>query len=232
MTNRDPKCEPEVYSAIDRYLREYFRKEPPSSLGRWIGESAEYSYVMRSATLHEVSGVTRGYSVLRVTVEDEFLRRKERGGGSTGLFSVRSGEVLYLTPEHPEYVTRLMQAVESVTGETARAFAELWCETVLSKPDAHYVPLVASQDVELLYPEARGYELDREVWWRAELRFTPPTWQREEAEVGLEFFALVACFRKHEAHRVAVRVAADSTLTVSDDVVAESIFKRAPFVRM
>jgi len=231
MTNRDPKCEPEVLSAIDRYLREHFRKEPPSSLGRRIGEPAEYSYVVRSATLNEVSRVTRGYSVLRVTVEDDFLQRKERGGGSTGLFSVRSGEVLYLTPEHPEYVTRLMQAVESATDETARAFADLWCEAVISKPDAHYVPLVASQDVELLYPKARGYELDREVWRRAELRFIPPTWQRDEAGMRLEFFALVAGYRRCEAHRVIVRVAADSTLTVCDDVVAESIFKRTPFVR-
>ena len=232
MTSHDRKCEPELHSAIDRYLREHFRKEPTSTLGRWMGELPEYSYVVRSATLHEVSGVTRGYSVLRVTVEDDFLQRKERGGGSTGLFSVRNGEVLCLTPEHPEYVTRLMQAVESVTDETARAFAELWCEAALSKPDAHYFSLKASQDVGVPYPEARGYELDREVWRRAELRFIPPTWQRDEAGVGLEFFALVADFRRCGAHRIAVRVAADGAFTVSDDVIAESIFKRTPFVRM
>jgi hypothetical protein len=216
---------------ITAYLHEHFHKPPLGTLARWCGESSEYAYTIRSIAEHEASANVPGWALLRVTAGEDFLWRKVRGGGSEGVFAMQDDEVLYLTPEHPDNIARILRAAQSVRESAPEKLATLCCEVFLSRANAQYSVLSSGNEIALWYPEARGYVRDTEGAKRLEQQLAPPRWECDDAEARLVFYSLVAGFQSYQVRRVTVTVSEKTPVTGCDEVVVERVFERIPIVR-
>jgi hypothetical protein len=221
----------EVTRAVTEYLQKHFHKPPLGALARWSGESGEYTYALRAVVEHEATPAIHGWSLVRVTAHEDFLSRTLQGGGSEGIFAVQHGEVLYLTPEHPENISRVLRA-DRLAGEVApEKIAALCCEVLLSRPNARYSVLLSGDEISSWYPEARGYVRDRHSAARLERELAPPRWEQEHAAARLVFYALVAGFQSYQALRVTVTVPESEPVQSNEEVVVNRVFERCPVVR-
>jgi hypothetical protein len=216
---------------IAAYLHEHFHKPSLGALARWYGESTEYAYTIRSIAEHEASANVPGWVLLRVTACEDFLWRKVQGGGSEGVFALQDGEVMYLTPEHPNNLSRILRAAQPVRERAPEKLATLCCEVFLSRANAQYSVLSSGNEIALWYPEARGYVRDTEMAERLEQEISQPRWEHDDADAHLVFYALVASFQSYQVRRLRVRVPEKTPVTSSDEVVVARVFERIPVVR-
>ena len=227
MTNKSS----EVAQAVTEYLRKHLQKPPLGVLARWSGVAGEYSYALRSLVEHEATTVIHGWSILRVTAREDLLWRKLQGGGSEGVFAVQRGEVLYLTPEYPENITRVLRATAPAGITAPGTIANLCCEVLLSRPSARYFVLTSGDEISSWYPEARGYVRDRDGAERLERELAPPRWEHEHAAARIVFYALVVGFQSYQVCRVTVTVPEHEPAATNEEIAVERVFKRCPVVR-
>lgn len=221
----------EVTRTVTEYLHKHFHKPPLGALARWSGEPGEYSYSLRTVVEHEASATVRSWLLVRVTAHEDFLWRKLQGGGSEGVFAVQDEEMLYLTPEYPENISRVLRAAQSEGEVAPEKIAALCCEVLLSRPNAHYSVLTRDNEISSWYPEARGYVRDRDGTERLQRQLESPRWEHDEAGARLIFYTLLVGFQSYQVRCVTVTISESEPVQSNEEVVVERVFERWPVVR-